>query len=381
MRVVVVGAGVVGLLTAVECVRAGAQVDLVEQAAAIPSAAATSYDWQRVVRALHRGNPALTRAAAGLHQDWLAVEQLLGRPFYYRTGVLTVGTATDLTAELVLLAEVAVPAEPIAGAELAARYPQLRFSPDEQAILEPAAGTVLADQALQAAAGWLRDRPEVTSHPGSQVTRVTESGAVLLAGRDVLRGDAVLVAAGPWSRTLLPGSIADRLVLKRQTMLSYQPTGFAAEWSAAPAVLGLGGAGRRDAWLMPPVAGRPVRLSAASACRTVPELTDRGTPAHWRAHLIDRFSNQLTGFQPAAVTGASEGYYLTDEDGQGPLLVQFGDQPVWAYAACGGLSFKFAPVLARTLAALALDRMARPTGLAAVDQPDRYVAARRELFI
>jgi sarcosine oxidase len=377
MRVVVVGTGVVGLLTAVECVRAGARVDLVEQAGAIPSTSATSYDRHRVVRALHRGSAALTRAAAGLHRDWLAVEQLLGRRFYHGTGVLTVAVPP---ADRALLAELGVPTEALSGAELAARYPQIRFDADDSAVLEPAAGTVLADQALLAAAWWLRSRPSVQFHQHARVRRVTECRSVVLAGGDVLGGDAVVVAAGPWSRSLLPDPLAGRLTLKRQTMLSYKPTELHERWFSAPAILGLGGS-RRDAWLMPPVAGTPVRLSAASACRTVPELTDRDTPAQWRAHLIERFAGQLTGFRPGAVTGASEGYYLTDEAGQGPLLVQLGDQPVWMYAACGGMSFKFAPVLARTLADRALGRDPGPTGLAAVDVPHRHRPARKELFI
>jgi glycine/D-amino acid oxidase-like deaminating enzyme len=263
---------------------------------------------------------------------------------------------------------------------LAARYPQVRFADGDDAVLEPAAGTVLADQALLAAARWLRSRPSVQFHQHARAQTVTECGSVMLAGGDVLGGDAVVVAAGPWSRSLLPAPLAARLTLKRQTMLSYKPTALHAQWFSSPAVLGLGGS-RRDAWLMPPVAGTPVRLSAASACRTVATLTDRDTPAEWRAHLIERFTDQLTGFRPSAVTGSSEGYYLTDEGGEGPMLVQLGDRAVWLYAACGGLSFKFAPVLARTLADRALGRPPRPTGLAAVDVPHRQQPIRKELFI
>src|SRR3954467_3422448 len=119
MRVVVVGAGVIGLLTAVECVLAGAEVDLVEQADTIPSTFATSYDQQRVVRTLHRKDVSLTRAAAGWDAEWRAIEALLGRPFYHRTGVLTVGTAAALSPELALLTELGVPVEALTRAELA----------------------------------------------------------------------------------------------------------------------------------------------------------------------------------------------------------------------------------------------------------------------
>ncbi|HEX8094414.1 NAD(P)/FAD-dependent oxidoreductase [Jatrophihabitans sp.] len=363
MRVVVVGGGVIGLLTAVECVRSGAQVDLVEQSA-IPSPVATSYDQHRVIRTLHRGEPRLSIAAAGLHEAWVETERRLGGRFYHRTGVLTV--VTDIEAELALLSETRVPVRALTGRELPARYPQLRLKAGQHAILEPAAGTVLADRALLAAARWLRGHPAVRTHPHCRVTQLTDSATVGFANGRTLSADSVVVAAGPWSRNLLPAGLAASLTLKRQTMLSYSPSWFPAAWSRSPAVLGLGSTG--DAWMMPPVAGTSVRLSAASACRTVADLTDRQTPGTWRTHLTRRFGTLLTAFEPGAVTGATEGYYLTDEAGQGPLLVRLGDE-VWAFAACGGMSFKFAPVLARALADRALGNPARPTGLESVDLP------------
>ncbi|HEV2887656.1 MAG TPA: FAD-dependent oxidoreductase [Jatrophihabitans sp.] len=371
MRIVVVGGGVIGLLTAVECVRAGAQVDLVEQAA-IPSPAATSYDQHRVIRTLHRGDRLLSLAAAGLHEAWAEVERRLGGRFYHRTGVLTL--TADIEAELALLTGAGVPVRALSGNELTDRFPQLRFAPGQQAILEPAAGTVLADRALLSAARWLRGHPAVRTHSHCRVTHVTDWASVGLAGGRVLSGDSVVVAAGPWSRDLLPAGLGTELSLKRQTMLSYAPVSFPGAWSRSPAVLGLGGSG--DAWLMPPIAGTPVRLSASSACRTVPDMSDHQTPIAWRHHLIRLFGTVLTAFEPLAVTGATEGYYLTDEAGQGPLLVQLADG-VWAFAACGGMSFKFGPVLARALADRALGRLPRQTGLDSVDQP-RQLAADRQ---
>jgi glycine/D-amino acid oxidase-like deaminating enzyme len=373
MRIVVVGGGVIGLLTAVDCVRAGAQVDLVEQAA-MPSPSATSYDQHRVIRTLHRGEQPLSLAAAGLHEAWVETERRLGGRFYHRTGVLTVLAAPDVESELAVLNQAGVPVRALTGRELSERCPQLRgFTSRQPAVLEPAAGTVRADRALLAAARWLRGHPAVRVHSHRRVTRVAESASVELADGGVLSGDSVVVAAGPWSRELLPAGLSEGLTLKRQTMLSYTPNSFPAAWSRSPAVLGLGAT--RDAWLMPPVAGTPVRLSAASACRTVAELTDRQTPAEWRNHLVRRFSTVLAAFDPAAVTGATEGYYLTDEAGQGPLLVQLGDG-VWAFAACGGMSFKFGPVLARTLADRALGRTPGLTGLTSVDQPRQLTVDR-----
>ncbi|HEY2443345.1 MAG TPA: FAD-binding oxidoreductase [Streptosporangiaceae bacterium] len=380
LRIVVVGSGVIGLLTAVECVRAGTQVDVVDKDD-IPSPWATSNDLHRVVRALHRGDAALTLAGARAIEGWLDVQQLLGARFYHQVGVLTVMPAAGVPANLALLAGAGAAARAVSAAELPARYPQIRLPAggaeggaegDLQAIFEPPAGAVLAGQALLELARWLGRQPGVRLYPQHRVTAIDEDGAVRFADGTELAGDSVVVAAGPWSGELMPPGLRGDLTLYRQTMLSYAPP--ARAWGAGtPAILGLGAG--HDAWLMPPVAGTPARLSAASACRVVAEMTGRDTAAEWFGHLTGRFSELLTGFDPAAVTGAADGYYLAGAaDGQ-PLLVGLGDGAVWAYAACGGMSFKFAPLIARTLADRATGRPPRPAGLAAVDRPRQFAAA------
>lgn len=368
MRVVVVGGGVIGLLTAMECVRAGAQVDLVE-AADLPSPLATSYDRHRVVRALHRGDAVLTRAGARAHEAWLAVEQRLHARFYHRVGSLTAVPAAEVTSNLELLAVAGVAGQALSPEQLADRFPHLRFPHGLSAVFDPAAGAVLADRALGALTQWLRDQPGVRLYHRRRVVELDRPGAVGLADGTVLAGDRVVVAAGPYSRDLLPAGLAGELTLYRQSTLSYDPGAARQQWAGTPAIPVLGTV--HGAWLIPPVADTPVRLSAASACRAVPELTDRVTSAHWRDHLVEEFRSLLTGFDPAAVVGAADGYYLAESATDGPLLATYGDGAVWAYLACGGMSFKFAPLVAGAIADRVLQRPARLTGLAPIDQPRR----------
>src|ERR1035438_617313 len=120
MRIVVVGSGVIGLLTAIECVRAGARVDLLDQAG-IPAHLATSNDRHRAVRALHRDDEALTLAAARGRQGWADLARMLGARFCLRTGVLTVMPEVAVTASLVLLATVGAPARAVSAEALTER--------------------------------------------------------------------------------------------------------------------------------------------------------------------------------------------------------------------------------------------------------------------
>ncbi|MGE5827753.1 MAG: FAD-dependent oxidoreductase [Micromonosporaceae bacterium] len=372
-RIVVVGGGVIGLLTAMECARAGAQVDLVDQGG-IPNPAATSHDPTRVVRALHRGDAGLTQAAVCAQDAWREVEDRLGGHFAHRVGAVIVLPEDDVAASLALLTGAGAAGVALAPAELASRHPQVQLAADRWGVLEPAACVLPADQMLAGLAGWLRAQPGVRLHPDRRAVEVTEPGAVALADGSTLVGDGVVVAAGPWSCELLPGALGGDLTLYRQSMISYATGLDRSAWQGMPAMLGLGPNG--DAWLIPPVAQAPVRLSAASASRVVLEVTDRVTPEPWRQHLIEKFRTLVTDFDPSQVLGANDGYYLAHDAGGGPLLARLGAGPVWAYAACGGMSFKFAPLIARALADRALARPVRSSGVDPIDRPRQLTAAR-----
>jgi glycine/D-amino acid oxidase-like deaminating enzyme len=59
-RVVIVGAGVTGLLSAVECALAGHRVTVLDRGA-IPNPESSSFDQHRAIRTLVPGDPEATR--------------------------------------------------------------------------------------------------------------------------------------------------------------------------------------------------------------------------------------------------------------------------------------------------------------------------------
>ncbi len=363
------GGGVIGLLTALECSLAGAEVDVVERGT-IPNPEATSYDRHRVLRALHPG-PAEAAAAVEAHHRWAEVESRLRTVVYHRVGALTVRGPGEPEASQAAFAE-------LPGAlrldedEITARYPQLRLPRGSRAVLERDGGVLLADRILAGAAEVLAARPGVRLLPGHQVTGVEAPfGLVRLADGTVLRGDAVVVAAGPWSRELLAPEFSGGLTLYRQTQLMCAvPPSLRGLWERTPAIPSLGTA--EGAWLVPPVGGAPLKLSAAVACRPAERTGDRTAPREVRARLVRHFASLLSGFRAEWIERAEDSYYLADRETHGPVLGQLGDANAWIYAACGGSSFKFAPLIARSLAGRALGTGPRvPTGLTAVDHPVR----------
>ncbi|EMD24240.1 NAD(P)/FAD-dependent oxidoreductase [Amycolatopsis azurea] len=367
MRVVLAGGGVIALLTAVECVSAGHEVVIADQAD-IPFTGATSFDRHRVLRALHPGDPATTAAAVGAHHAWIELEHLLSTAFYEQSGALTAIGADEATAARDLLNAAGSKAEVFGAGELAAEFPHAGFVPGTGAVFESHAGVLLADRVLTACAGWLRWNAKAELHPHRKVIGVdTDRAEVRLADGGSLRGDAVLLAAGPWSRDLLAPGLARELVLHRQTMLYCDvPPADAAAWAATPAITSLGSAG--GAWLVPPVAGTPLKLSAASACRVVDEIGAATAPSWWREHLIDTFAELIPGFRRDWLIDTRDCHYLARRSTLGPMLAVLGDR-VLSYAACGGSSFKFAPLIARSLTARLTGADPAPTGLEPLDRP------------
>lgn len=365
MRVTVVGGGVIALLTAVEFALDGHRVTVVDQGP-IPYSRATSFDQHRIIRALHPDDPPATAAALRAHRRWLELEDLFATRFYERVGALTVLPPVAAEAGVLLLTGAGGRARALTAAELADRYPHLSLDSGFGAVLEDDAGVLLAERVLAACAGWLRWQPGVSLIEHRPAVAVDgERGRVSLADGQVVDGDGVVVAVGPWSRRLLPERIAKSLVLHRQSLLYCRvPAAVAEAWAATPAVPALGT--RRGAWLIPPVAGTALKLTSAAVCHRTDDLTDHVTPEHRQRELAAEFGDLLPGFGPAWVLGSKDCYYLSYAETGGPLVVSLGG-PAHAYAACGGSSFKFAPLIARTLADRVLGRVPDPTGLAALD--------------
>ncbi|MFL6136583.1 MAG: NAD(P)/FAD-dependent oxidoreductase [Frankiaceae bacterium] len=355
MRVVVVGAGVIGMLTALECAAVGAEVTVVDRAE-VPNPRGASYDRHRAIRALYPSEPGTTRIAVAVDASWTALERSLGARVYQRVGALTALPPAAAAAACEVLADAGAPCEALDHGALTARYPQVNWPAGIGAVHEPRGGVVLADLALHAIAARLAAAPRCRLLARCRVVAVDAvGGGVRLEGGEELHGDAVLVAGGPWSRELVPADVASRLTLYRQTLLYCTvPQDRHADWAQMPVMPALGTP--EGAWLQPPVAGTPLKLSAAAACRPVEGITDFAAPRAVQDILLDAFAPLIGGFDPGWVVDARDAYYLaaTAADGAGhaPLLSRIGER-AWAFAGCGGSSFKMAPLLARELCALA----------------------------
>ncbi|MCE7001062.1 FAD-dependent oxidoreductase [Saccharothrix sp. S26] len=335
-HVVVVGAGVTGLLTALRCARAGLRVTVLDSGP-VPNPASTSHDEHRALRALEPGDVAATRASAVLHRQWLELESLLGTRFYRRVGVVTGWPADAVDGALDVAREAGVPVSVVEPE----KYPHLRFPAGSVGLVEADAGVLLADRVLDAAARWLREQPRVVLRPGCPVREVdADTASAVTADGTTVRGDVLLVATGPWS----PELVDVPTVLHRQTTVYLRPPDdLVPWWEGAPSAGRIGDDGR--AWLLPPGGGTQLKISSASLCREVAAVGDDAE--EWSDRLA--LSSVLDDHERYTVTGTRTCHYAVDAQTGGGSLVRTGPS-TWARAASGGDGFRTAPAVAGRIA-------------------------------
>ncbi|MCM6774676.1 FAD-dependent oxidoreductase [Nocardia sp. CDC159] len=341
--VVIAGAGINGLITAIRCVRAGHRVTVVDRGP-VPNHGSSSFDQHRALRALTTEN---TGAATDLHQRWMRLQTLLGGRFYRRVGVVS-GWPADRV-------DTAAAAAERSGMRIAVlepnRLPHIVFPDGHVGVHELDAGVLLAERVLHAAARWLRRHSAVTLRPWTEVVEVdTDRTRVRLADNTWLAGDFVLVAAGAWTRELVPTDT----VVHRQTIVYVRPPRELADWwEQAPTAGGVGDDG--TGWLLPPGDGTLLKLSATGMCRTVTDMSDddhldRAAAHHCRERL-------LAAPWRYPVVAVRHCHYTVDARTGAAALEQVGPA-VWARAAVGGDGFRTAPLVADRIAELAATAVA-----------------------
>jgi glycine oxidase len=214
VRIVIVGAGVMGCASAVELSRRGVK-DIVILERAVPGAEASSAAAGMLAAQVESKNEDERATYVRARDDYASwAEELRDSSSvdigYRRTGLLDLA-ATD--EELIAL-RARVSSDRAAGlrAELldgsAARGVERELAPDLLgAAYFPDEAQVDPPQLLRALAATIARTPIVVKS-GATVSSLIEEGGrcvgVSLDGRDILRADAVILAAGSWS-SLVPG--------------------------------------------------------------------------------------------------------------------------------------------------------------------------------
>jgi sarcosine oxidase len=350
--IVVVGGGIAGVATARALAGGLRSVVLLEQFE-LGHTRGSSHGTSRIHR-LNYGDERFVRLAQAAGDAWRALEEERGERLLEQVGVIDLGPAAPATARA--LAACGVPYETLSPNEVTARWP-IRLERDETAVFQGDGGYLHADRAhaallADAREGGVEVRDQ-TQVAGLELGR--GSVHLSLANGELVAG-AVVVTAGAWAPRLLgPIGVELPVVPTRETVVYVDLPGAEnlpplIDYAGipAPGEGGIARPGNSTFSLAAPGAGLKAGLHHAGPVTDPDQVgtVDESVAAwvsRWAASRYEHAGERL-GAETCIYTNTADESFVLERHGR-----------VVVGSACSGHGFKFAPVVGRNLAALALE--------------------------
>jgi sarcosine oxidase len=224
-HVAVIGAGAFGGWTALNLLRRGARVTLLD-AWGPGNSRSSSGGETRIIRGTYGPSQPYTKMAAHALRLWKEHETRWARGLLHRAGVLWMATSIDDQFErgsLPLLREAGIAYEELSGREVGSRWPQINVEDVRWAIYEPDGGFLSARVACQAVVeGFVAEGGEyrqVAVVPHDLETGIRDG--LMLSDGSKLIADQYVFACGPWLGELFPEAIGKRIRPTKQDVFFF----------------------------------------------------------------------------------------------------------------------------------------------------------------
>lgn len=337
---IVVGAGVMGGATAWWLARSGRTVALLEQFE-VGHGRGSSHGPSRVFRFSY-DDPVFVGMAMEAQGRWREAEAEAGATLLIPLGGIDVGEGIEANAAALAASD--APHELVDGAEAMRRYPRISLEPGDPALLQPDAGVVLASRAVRTFVDLAVARG-AELHEGSPVTELSagDGSVSVRVGDETLTAPVAVVTAGAWVRPLAATAGIEVPVAPSRETVAYfpMPEEFDApilvEWGGLP-FYGL------------PDPGQGIKGGGHQAGPPA----DPDQPGEVDPDRVAAIADWVRLRYPHAdpLPSRAETCFYTNTDDERFILERHG--PVVIGSACSGHGFKFAPLIGKRLADLAL---------------------------
>ncbi|MEO7271218.1 MAG: FAD-dependent oxidoreductase, partial [Vicinamibacterales bacterium] len=215
--VTVFGAGCFGVWTALELLRRGARVTLIE-AWGPGHARSSSGGATRIIRSTYGSHAIYTRMAQRALARWQDYEARWAAGLLHQTGAVWLAgdDVRFADASAATLEGEGIPFEELTLPDAARRYPQIAFDGVSRVWFEPQAGYLFASRACaHLAARFVAEGGTFRVAAAASPMQVDARG-IMLADGSAIDADHFVFACGPWLGDLFPDVIGDRVTPTRQ---------------------------------------------------------------------------------------------------------------------------------------------------------------------
>ena len=364
LHIVVVGAGAFGGWTALDLLRRGARVTLID-AWGPGHARASSGGETRIIRATYGTRAIYTKMALRALELWRKHDT--GRRLLHETGVLWMFGDDDSFghASARVLRDHGSRLDVLPLADASRRYPQIDFDGVRSVFVEPDAGYLFARRACE-------DVVEHLTAEGGEYRQAAVAGPiagdkrplthVVLADGKHLEADAFVFACGPWLPSLFPDVVGANITVTRQEVFYFgTPAGDARfSGSGLPAWMDFAVGSRLGQIYGIPASGSSGFKLAddASGPEIDPTSSERTISADGLARARAFLSLRFPALSDAPLVASEVCQYETTPDAHF-IVDRHPDAPnVWIVGGGSGHGFKMGPAVGEMVASLVLGQAA-----------------------
>ena len=370
---VVVGAGVFGVWTAHFLRRRGHTVALIDAHGA-GNARSSSGDESRIIRMGYGGDTLYTRWAARSLELWQEFFGNTGDTLLVKTGVLWLGTDSDLYTQQLhgTLAAEQIAHERLSAPEIAARFPQIGLNGVSFGVFEPDSGVLLARRSVQAV---LNDAVLSGVHYLTDAVVPPVSGGSRLeylrtrSGKEI-RGDTFIFSCGAWLPQIFPEMLGARIFPTRQEVFYFRPPTGSLQFTSPAMPVWLHH--EEQVYALPEIENCGVKIASdrhgepfdpESGNRTISERGLGEMRAYLRCRLPGLQDSPLLDARVCQYENTSNGDFLIDRH---PEI-----ENAWLVGGGSGHGFKHGPAVGQYLVGRILD----------ATEPERRFSIERKLQV